>query len=57
MTIAWHMMPNQVGGWAVDTAITQPAVYRAITTLPQGRLYLAGDAWSQLPGWKEGAVS
>lgn len=57
LTIAWHLMPHQVGGWAVDTANTQPEIYHKITTLPQGRLYLAGDAWSQLPGWKEGAVT
>jgi len=57
MTIAWHYMPNQVGGWASDTANTQPKVYEAITDLPQGRLYLIGDAWSYLPGWQEGAVT
>ena len=57
LTIAWHLMPHQIGGWAVDTANTQPEIYRQITTLPQCRLYLAGDAWSQLPGWKEGAVT
>ena len=57
MTIAWHYMPNQVGGWPSLTASTQPEVYRKITTLPQGRIYLAGDAWSYLPGWQEGSVS
>jgi monoamine oxidase len=57
LTIAWHYMPFQVGGWASDTAWTQPAIYQAITALPQGRLYLAGDAWSYLPGWQEGAIT
>jgi monoamine oxidase len=57
VTVAWQFMPNQVGGWAADTAASQPEVYRKITTLPQGRLYLAGDAWSYLPGWQEGAVT
>ena len=57
LTIAWHYMPFQVGGWASDTANTQPDVYRAITDLPRGRLYLAGDAWSYLPGWQEGAIT
>ena len=57
MTIAWQYMPHQVGGWAADTATAQPEIYRKITTLPQGRLYLAGDAWSYLPGWQEGAVT
>lgn len=57
LTIAWHYMPFQVGGWASDTANTQPEIYKAITDLPQGRLYLAGDAYSYLPGWQEGAVT
>ena len=57
MTIAWHYMPFQDGGWASDTAYTQPDVYQHITDLPQGRLYLAGDAWSYLPGWQEGALT
>jgi len=57
VTIAWQYMPFQVGGWASDTANTQPDVYKAITELPQGRLYLAGDAYSYLPGWQEGAVT
>ena len=57
VTIAWQYMPFQVGGWAADTATEQPEIYRKITTLPQGRLYLAGDVWSYLPGWQEGAVT
>lgn len=57
LTIAWHYMPFQVGGWASDTAYTQPDVYQQITDLPQGRLYLAGDAWSYLPGWQEGGIT
>jgi monoamine oxidase len=57
VTIAWQHMPFQVGGWASATASTQPEVYKAITDLPQGRLYLAGDAYSYLPGWQEGAVT
>jgi monoamine oxidase len=56
VTIAWHNMPFQVGGWAGLTAVTQPDVYKAIIK-PQGRLYAAGDAYSYLPGWLEGAVT
>ena len=56
VTIAWHNMPFQVGGWAGLTAVTQPDVYRTIIK-PQGRLYAAGDAYSYLPGWLEGAVT
>lgn len=57
VTVAWQYMPNQVGGWASDTASTQPQVYQAITTLPQGRIYLAGCHYSYLPGWQEGALT
>jgi monoamine oxidase len=57
LTIAWQYMPFQVGGWASDTAGTQPAVYEHITDLPRGRLFLAGDSWSYLPGWQEGAIT
>jgi len=54
LTVAWYMMPFQVGGWACDTASTQPDVYRTITTLPQGGLHLAGDHYRYLPVWQEG---
>ena len=57
LSIAWQYMPFQVGGWASDTANTQPEVYQHITDLPRGRLYLAGDAWSYLPGWQEGSIT
>jgi monoamine oxidase len=57
LTIAWQDMPFQAGGWPSDTGNTQPKVYEAITDLPQGRLYLAGDTWSYLPGWQEGAIT
>jgi monoamine oxidase len=56
VTIAWHYMPFQVGGWAGLTAITQPDVYKQIIK-PQGQLYTAGDAYSYLPGWLEGSVT
>ena len=57
LTIAWQYMPNQVGGWASDTASEDLEVYKKITEMPQGRLYCAGDAWSYWPGWQEGAVA
>jgi monoamine oxidase len=56
VTIAWQYMPFQVGGWAGLTATRQPEVYQKIIK-PQGRLYLAGDVYSYLPGWLEGAVT
>jgi monoamine oxidase len=56
VTIAWHYMPYQIGGWAGLTATRQPQIYQTIIK-PQGQLFLAGDAYSYLPGWLEGAVT
>ena len=58
MSIAWQYMPYQVGGWASDTAVEKPSVYQNITTFAKdSRFYCAGDTWSYLPGWQEGAVA
>lgn len=57
ISIAWQHMPWQVGGFAADTYLSQPKVYDSITNWPQGRIVMAGDAASQMPGWQEGAVS
>ena len=40
-----------------DTAYEQPEVYAEITNPPPSRIYLAGDTWSYLPGWQEGAIT
>lgn len=58
LTIAWQYMPNQVGGWASDTATTNPAVYEQITTFSDKvPFFCAGDTWSYWPGWQEGSVA
>jgi monoamine oxidase len=57
LTVAWQYMPFQLGGWAGDTAYEQPEVYAAITNPPPSRIYFAGDTWSYLPGWQEGAIT
>ena len=56
MTIASQYMPGQVGGWGDETSINQADVYRRITNLPRGRLYFAGDIYSQVPGSRERSV-
>jgi monoamine oxidase len=56
VTIAWQYMPFQQGGWAPVIATRQPEIYQTIIT-PLGRLYVAGDTYSYLPGWLEGAVT
>ncbi|HBF32458.1 FAD-dependent oxidoreductase [Rhizobium sp.] len=58
MSIAWQLMPHQVGGWASDTASTSPDVYEQITTFKEnGYFYCAGDTWSYWPGWQVGSVA
>lgn len=55
LSIAWQNMPFFNGGWAEGAAISAPDAYRR-ASVPEGRLYLAGDFLSHLPGWKEGAL-
>ncbi len=58
MSIAWQYMPYQVGGWASDTASTNPLVYKQITTFKENsHFYCAGDTWSYWPGWQVGSVA
>lgn len=59
VTIAWQYMPGQVAGWPAEAYQSQTDVYCAITNLPQsnGNVFFAGDAYSQAPGWQEGAVA
>ena len=48
-------MPNQTGGWAYYKDQAENPAYLSINK-PQGRLVLAGDYFSFLSGWMEGAV-
>ena len=55
LSIAWQNMPHQAGGWAYYRNQSENPEYLEITQ-PQGRLILAGDYVSFLPGWMEGAI-
>lgn len=59
ITIAWHKVPHQLGGWAAWNP-ADPAHGPAYRTLlrPEGggRFLVAGDQASPLPGWMEGAM-
>ena len=55
ISIAWQNMPNQAGGWAYYKDQAENPAYLSINQ-PQGRLILAGDYFSFLSGWMEGAV-
>ncbi|MFI9274345.1 flavin monoamine oxidase family protein [Kitasatospora sp. NPDC052896] len=60
VTIAWHKVPFQLGGWA-DWKPAEPSHLRAYKQLlqPEGLdecFYVTGDQVSPLPGWQEGAM-
>lgn len=58
MTIAWAKMPYQVGGWASQTAETQPAVFADLANADpiNRKVFMAGDWFSYWPGWQLGAL-
>ena len=58
VSIAWAKMPYQAGGWANDTAFTQPAVFEQMKNAdPIGsQVFMAGDWFSYWPGWQVGAL-
>lgn len=55
LSIAWAKMPHIGGGWSAYTHETDPDAYRR-ADIGEGRLLLAGDYMSYMPGWKEGAL-
>ena len=58
VTIAWAKMPYQAGGWANDTAFTQPEIFAEMADAdPIGRkVFMAGDWFSYWPGWQVGSL-
>jgi monoamine oxidase len=57
ISIAWHKIPNERGGWA-DWSSTNQQDAEAYSRLlrPDRRFYIVGDQVSTLPGWQEGAM-
>jgi monoamine oxidase len=54
LSIAWHHVPYQMGGWADWEDV--PVVHYETLLSPEGRVVVAGDQVSYLPGWQEGAM-
>ncbi|HEX6641417.1 MAG TPA: FAD-dependent oxidoreductase, partial [Thermoanaerobaculia bacterium] len=54
LSIAWHYVPHQEGGWA-DWTNVAPIHYQTLLEA-DGRVIVAGDQVSYLPGWQEGAM-
>jgi monoamine oxidase len=55
ISVAWHRVPGAMGCAAAWTPQLRAAHYRNIASL-DGRVILAGDHVSELPGWQEGAI-
>ncbi|MFD7625439.1 flavin monoamine oxidase family protein [Streptomyces sp. NPDC059851] len=59
VTIAWHKVPHQLGGWAYwkPGEDGHNEAYRQLLQ-PEGGdvFYVTGDQISPLPGWQEGAM-
>jgi monoamine oxidase len=58
VSIAWAKMPYQAGGWADETALTQPELFPQMASAdPIGsKIFMAGDWFSYWPGWQVGAL-
>ena len=54
LSIAWHHVPYQLAGWADWDNV--PVVHYETLLEPDGRVIVAGDQVSYLPGWQEGAM-
>ena len=52
---AWHLIEHNLGGWAQWSDEARASSY-PILCEPDGRLYLAGEHMSYLPGWQAGGI-
>ncbi|MFE1906721.1 FAD-dependent oxidoreductase [Streptomyces gardneri] len=58
VTIAWHKVPYQLGGWAAwkPDRDDHRAAYRQLLQPEGDAFHMTGDQISPLPGWQEGAM-
>ena len=58
LSIAWHNVPFQQGGWAEWDAqsVEDRNAYARLLAPDRGRFFMVGDQVSTLPGWQEGAM-
>ena len=54
-SVAWHLVPYSLGGWANWSDETRASAYPLLNE-PDGRIYLAGEHLSYLTGWQAGAI-
>jgi monoamine oxidase len=55
ISVAWHRVPSSLGCFGAWTEQTRAQHYRNLCAI-DGRLLLAGEHASELPGWQEGSV-
>jgi monoamine oxidase len=55
ISVAWHRVPSNLGCFGVWTEKTRAQHYRNLCAI-DGRLLLAGEHVSELPGWQEGSI-
>lgn len=54
-SVAWHRIPYNLGGWADWTEDARKNAYPLLFE-GEGRVLLAGEHMSYLPGWQAGAI-
>ncbi len=55
ISVAWHRVPSNLGCFGAWTDETRSMHYKNLCAI-DGRILLAGEHASDLPGWQEGAV-
>jgi monoamine oxidase len=55
VSVAWHRVPSHLGCFGGWTEQTRAKHYKNLCAI-DGRIVLAGEHASELPGWQEGAV-
>ncbi len=58
VSVAWAKIPYQAGGWANETAFTQPTLFEQMRSSDAlgNKVFFAGDWFSYWPGWQVGAL-
>ncbi len=55
-SVSWDRVRYSLGGWSGWSAADREQFYPVLLE-PDGRIYLAGEMLSYVPGWQEGAIS
>lgn len=53
-SVSWHLLPQNLGGWAVYTTDTRERLFKALLK-PDRQVYFAGEHTTHLNSWMAGA--